>query len=286
VTELTLWMGTVGQGSFRERLAAAATCGYSSMSVAPTDCDALPATRVRSLADAAGIRLIALDPLVSWLPGSEPPDGWRPDPARRALIDRLARFEVDHVLDLAAILGCATVTVIEPYGTSVPVEHGAAAFAEVCDHAARSGLAVQLEAMPFSGIPDLISARSIVDMAGRSNGGLVLDTWHLFRSGGDPSIVATLPIEGLSVQLCDGPAVAEADLWAEALNRRLLPGDGSFDLAGVMAALRLRGFDGPIGPEVISAELRACHPVDAACRAARACRTLLRTSFASRTDWK
>ena len=84
----------------------------------------------------------------------------------------------------------------------------------------------------------------------------------------------TLPLENLSIQLSDAPAVAEGDLWSEALERRLLPDHGALDLAGVVAVLLRRGFTGPIGPEVISSELRLLDPVDAARRAEVACRRL------------
>ena len=274
MTELTLWMGTVAQGSFTERLAAAATCGYSGMSVSPTDCSAVPPSRMSQLAGDAGIKLVALDPLVCWLPHWDPPPIGSIDPARLELMNSLMRFDVERALDLAAALGCTAVSVIEPYATPVPLEIGAEAFADACDRAADRGLVLQLEAMPFSGIPDLEAARSIVQLAGRDNGGLMLDTWHLFRSGGTAALVETLPLEHLSVQLSDAPALAEADLWSEALERRLLPCQGALDLAGVLAVLLRRGFAGPIGPEVISSELRRLDPVDAAHRAKVACQQL------------
>jgi sugar phosphate isomerase/epimerase len=276
VTDLTLWMGTVAQGTFTARLGAAAACGYTSMSAAPTDCVTTSPELLRRHAEAAGIRLVALDPLVSWLPGRRRPTAAL-DPRRRALLDGVAGFTVDQVLDLAAALGCTSVSAIEPYGVPVAVATAAEALAGVCDRAADRGLVVHLEAMPFSGIPDLATALSIVQLAGRDNAGLVLDTWHLFRSGGDASLIASLPVDRLSVQLCDAPAVPGADPWTEALDRRLLPGDGDLDLVGVVEALRARGFTGVIGPEVISAELRALSPVDAATRAMAACRRLLET---------
>ena len=192
-----------------------------------------------------------------------------------AVLQGAARFGVDGVLHMAQALGCASVSAIEPFGRPVPVEQGAEAFAAVCDRAAQHGLAVQMEPMPFSGIPDLRTAASMVQLAGRPNGGLVLDTWHLFRSGGDPSLIAEIPMECLSVQLCDAPQAAEPDLWTEALDRRLLPGTGALDLAGVVTALGVRGFAGPIGPEVISAELRKLTPIEAARQAAEACTSLL-----------
>lgn len=274
MTDLTLWMGTVAQGPFLERVAAAAGCGYAAMSVAPTDCGAVPPELMRRQAVDAGIRLVALDPLASWWP-RRPTSAPLIDPRRQALVNAMVAFTVDRTLDLAATLGCASVSAIEPYGVPADIDEATEAFATLCDQAADRGLVVQLEAMPFSGIPDLATALSIVQRSARDNGGLVLDTWHLFRSGGDASLVERLPVERLAVQLCDAPAVPEADLWNEALDRRLLPGDGALDLAGVLNVLRTRGFVGPMGPEVISAELRDLPTVVAADLAMQACRRLL-----------
>src|SRR3954453_20422650 len=119
MTGLTLWMGTVAQGSFVERLEAAAACGYSSMSVAPSDGDTVPPRRMRRLAEKASIRLIALDPLIAWLPDWAPPMGRPIDADRMAILEGAARFDLNGVLHMAAALGCASVSVIEPYGRPV-----------------------------------------------------------------------------------------------------------------------------------------------------------------------
>jgi sugar phosphate isomerase/epimerase len=274
MTSLTLWAGTVAQGSFVERLDAAVYCGYSGMSVPLTDLVDIAPDRFRDRARNAGVALVALESMVNWLPDWSMRPGAAIDPARRAIMADLAGFDVDRTLDLAAALGCAAISVIEPFGEPVPIELGAEAFGDLCDRAAGRGLVMQLEAMPFSGIPDLPTAVAIMDMADRCNAGLMLDAWHLFRSGGNAALVDVIPLQNMSVQLSDAPRVPEPDLWTEALERRLLPGDGAMDLVGVLAALRRRGFEGPIGPEVISGQIRLLEPRVAAGRAAAACRRL------------
>lgn len=94
-------------------------------------------------------------------------------------------YSVHDCLGFAQDLGADLISLIEPYGRHVPAELGAEACARVCDQAAGQGLRVQLEFMPFSGILDLRSAWEIVRLAGRSNGGLVLDRWHFYRSAPD-----------------------------------------------------------------------------------------------------
>ncbi|MEU6422899.1 sugar phosphate isomerase/epimerase family protein, partial [Streptomyces spiralis] len=183
MTELTLWMGTVGQADFARRVAAAAACGYAAVSVLPSDCLDMDPERLRAMAEAEGVRLLALDPVTTWLPGWSPARGWTDIPERIAFAESFAAWEVDVTLRTAAALGCRSVSLIEPYGRPVPLDRGAEAFASVCDRAADYGIQVALEAMPFSGIPDLATAWSIVVTAGPDNGGHVQDNTALIRGG-------------------------------------------------------------------------------------------------------
>lgn len=272
---MVLWMGTVGPSTFAERLSAAAAAGYAAMSVLPLEVRGDAAELRRRAAD-AGVRLRAADPLAGWLPD------WSPTvhtgAERERFLRPLAALGVDRVLETAAALGCADVSVIEPYGRTVPLDLGVEAFARVCDRAAGHGMSARLEAMPFSGVPDVGAAWDIVQLAGRPNGGLVVDTWHLFRGGFRPGLLEELPVDRLTLQLCDAGPVRAADPWDEA-RHRLLPGDGVLDLASVTATLQRRGFAGPVGPEVVSPALARLGPHEAALRAARACRALLDRSL-------
>ncbi|WP_433749304.1 sugar phosphate isomerase/epimerase family protein [Amycolatopsis sp. 3B14] len=260
-----------------ERLRLAAACGYDSTSALPTEIAKNP-RRLRTLAESLGIELIALDPLVSWLPDWEPLPGACGDSVRQAFMTAMNGLDVSRVLQIAASSGCTGVSAVEPYGRRVPVDRGGVAFAALCDQAAEHGLVVRLEPMPYSGIPDYESALSIIRAAGRANSGLVLDTWHFFRGGSSLPLLDDLPLEHLVVQLSDAPAAPEPDLWAEASQRRLLPGAGALDLRGVLKALRERGFSGPVGPEVVSTGLWSLGAAEAARQAAAACRALLDAS--------
>jgi sugar phosphate isomerase/epimerase len=277
LTEYVLWAGTLGQASFEERLAATAAAGCFGMSVFPWDSrpsggHGSRAAELRAQADDSGVRLVAVDPLSSWLPDWPPPTAseWAigVSPERVAYAELFATYSVDECLTLGSELGADLVTVIEPYGRPVVIDVAAAAFAEVCDRAAGHDLRVQLEFMPFSGVPDLRSAWEIVDLAGRTNGGLVIDAWHFFRGEPDLALLASLPGDKVfSLQLSDGPQCPEPDLWLAAARDRLLPGAGEFDLTTLLAAVRTHQPRAVIGPEVVSAALAAMHPTQAALRA-------------------
>lgn len=107
---------------------------------------------------------------------------------------------------------------------------GVANFAQVCDEAARFGLKIALEFMRWRSVRTIEEAARFVGAAAKSNGGIVLDTLHLSRSGGSPAAVAKVPVESiLYVQLCDAAAVGPAsdeEAIAEARGGRLNPGAG------------------------------------------------------------
>ena len=52
------------------------------------------------------------------------------------------------------------------------------------------------------------------------------------------------------------PLASGADVLFETTQRRLLPGEGAFDLKRFAATLRAAGFDGVVGPEILSEESR------------------------------
>ncbi len=71
-----------------------------------------------------------------------------------------------------------------------------------------------------------------------------------------------------AIQLSDAPAEPGPEVFAETMGARLLPGDGACDLPGFLAALSENAGDVPISVEVLSDELRAAGPTDAAVRTA------------------
>ena len=59
------------------------------------------------------------------------------------------------------------------------------------------------------------------------------------------------------------------------MNRRRYCGEGSFDLPGIVAALRTAGWTGPWGVEILSEEHRSLPVRDALARAAEGARLLV-----------
>jgi sugar phosphate isomerase/epimerase len=118
----------------------------------------------------------------------------------------------------------------------------------------------------LDGVMELIAA------IGTGNVGVLLDSWHLYTSGG-----AIADLEHLSshdvvvVHVNDAPAGIARDDQIDTV--RALPMDtGVIDLVAFMQALRQMGYDGPVMPEPFSQrlnDLAATDPPAAAREAAR-----------------
>ena len=148
----------------------------------------------------------------------------------------------DHgeaIVDLAAELGARHVLVASgPAERSEVVER----FAALCNRAGGSTVTMVLEFLPIFSIDSLAAALSVVAEAGYANGGVLVDTLHLARSGGGPDdLVGIEPHRLPYLQIADArelPIDASLNgLREEALHGRLLPGHGDLPLTEVLAAV-------------------------------------------------
>jgi sugar phosphate isomerase/epimerase len=133
-------------------------------------------------------------------------------------------------------------------------------FARLCREAAERGTNVLFEMLPaaFSRAPSLDAVLAICVGSGASNGGIMLDNLHLQRTATPPEDIARkvprdLP---LGIEINDGALAMPADLLDSVVNRRLLPGDGEFDIGAFLQAVWTHGYDGPIGVEVLNEYIR------------------------------
>jgi sugar phosphate isomerase/epimerase len=161
-------------------------------------------------------------------------------------------------------------------GALPPLAVVAERFAGVCERAARRGLLVALEFLPWSPIPDAASAWEIVQRAGQRNGGVLVDAWHHFRGAADPDMLRAIPPQHVvAVQIDDADATPVGTPFEDTVLRRRLPGAGSFDLVGLIRLLDDRGVSAPISVEIIAPDFHALPVEEAARTAADATRTVL-----------
>ena len=79
----------------------------------------------------------------------------------------------------------------------------------------------------------------------------------------------------VGVELDDADEHVVGTLFEDTVHRRRYCGEGSFDLPGMVAALRATGWNGPWGVEILSDEHRALPVRDALDRAARTARAVI-----------
>jgi len=110
----------------------------------------------------------------------------------------------------------------------------------------------------FSRAPSLDAVVAICNGAGAANGGIMLDNLHLQRSGTAPQdIVRKIGRDvPLGVEINDGTLAMPVDLEDSVINKRLLPGDGEFDIEAFLHAVWTNGYEGPIGVEVLNEYIR------------------------------
>jgi sugar phosphate isomerase/epimerase len=270
--ELVFCAGTLLRGSFDELVRAASAGGFRGLSLWPRHAEAARAggrsdAELRARVADAGIAVHEIEPLLAWLPEGS----LAPEHAKLAGPPPAVFFE------LAEALGAQSVLAVDGFGARAGIDALVAAFAELCDAAAGRGLEVKLEFTPWSAVPDAATAERIVREAGRPNAGIVVDSWHFFRGGGEPDQLRDLPgalVRG--VQINDGPREpGDPDLARESLHARRLPGEGELDLVGFVTALDAIGSAAPIGVEVFSDELAGLGPEALGRRAGESTRALL-----------
>jgi sugar phosphate isomerase/epimerase len=108
-------------------------------------------------------------------------------------------------------------------------------FAALCELADRFGIRPHLEFMPWTDVPNIMTALQIVGET--HNGGLLLDAFHLNRSGGEITDIPANDARFGYLQLCDiaGPIpVNMDDILSEARAARLFPGDGDCPLPALI----------------------------------------------------
>ena len=264
-----LWSATLLGAGFRTRLDAAVSADLTGMTVGPGDVEALgagvgdAAQRARDL----GVDTLIAEAYTEWYPHAVPP----------VPFESLA-WDVDTFRRTASVFGCRDVCLVAPFKTDQPLDALAERFAAACDAFAVDGHTVHLEFSPFPPIGSLATAWSILQSADRPNAGITVDSWHFFRGDPDLDLLRSIPGDRItSVQLNDGSAEIVESLVKDTFLHRRLPGEGDFDLVGLVDALRSIDALHVVGAEVLSAELSAAMPpAELVRRAAAACERVLR----------
>ncbi|WP_326758217.1 sugar phosphate isomerase/epimerase [Streptomyces phaeochromogenes] len=254
--------------TLRERVEAAGSAGYKGFGLLYADL--VEAERpyglsgIRSLFEDNGLVHIELELLTDW---------WA-DGAPRAASDAV-RLEL---LRAAEALGARHLKIgpdVEnrPWELDLWAEEFAALAAQADGVGARLGI----EFLPWSNLKTVHDGLRLVEAAGHPAGGLIIDVWHTERAHTPPADLASVPASRIvGVELNDADSEVIGTLFEDTVRRRRLCGEGSFDLTGIISALRTAGWTGPWGVEILSDTHRALPVREAAEAAYRTAATVLK----------
>ena len=265
VPRLALHTWSLDTTPLADALAAARGAGWDAIELRRADFDRAvaagrPAESVLELVKAGGLPVACVGVEFGWM--------W----ADGASLTRLLRV-FDEQCARAAALGAAIV--MSPVDkTRGPVARAAAGVREVGDIATRHGvrLAVEFNSQAEQ-LNTLVRVREVLTVAGHPACGLLLDTYHLRRSGWPMREVEDLaPEEIVYVQFSDVPATGVAP---GQIMPRLAPGRGVVDFKTFFALVRSRGYAGPLSYEAPDPEAWKRPPADVAREALEATRRFL-----------
>jgi sugar phosphate isomerase/epimerase len=234
----------------RRRVEIAAQAGFKGMGFWHADLAEIRRTRgfreMKQILADNGIVHIEVEWLLDWFTSG----------ARRAASDETRQL----LLEAAEELGARHIKIGDLGNDCADLPKLTEEFGLLCRQAAERGTLVLFEMLPaqFSRAPSLDAVLAICRGSGARNGGIMLDNLHLERTGTPPDdIVRKIGRDiPLGVEINDGALAVSKKFEDSVINKRLLPGDGEFDLAAFLCAVWNQGYDGPIGVEVLNEYIR------------------------------
>lgn len=219
---LSLASGVLPEFSPEQTAAAAIAAGWHATGIwaEPATWTTATTRAVRDRLGDAGLRV--LDVAVVWL---------QPGPLDPAHL---------RILDIGAALGAENALVVS---SDPDTEATATKLATLATHASGTGVRVALEFAAFTEVRRLSDALALLARAELADISLLVDPLHFARTGGRPRDLEAVPHSRLAyAQFCDAPAEGphpdDRDaIIHEAVDLRLMPGDGALPLTELLAIL-------------------------------------------------
>lgn len=237
-----------------ERATAASKAGYEGIGIYLPDLRV--ALRTHSLEDLAqmhkdlGLKYIELEFLQGWWADGD--ERVESDQKRLELLAAAEVFDATHIKVGGHI--CRNEGEIPPaldYDLFAPALH------QLGVEAAEHGTRIAIEFITTSDVASVTDAVRLIEWADHPALGLCVDNWNIERGLSTNADVAGIPAgKVFAVEVTDGLHEKRDGAFEDMINYRLLPGDGEFDIAGFVDAIRATGFTGPWGIEILSSEQR------------------------------
>lgn len=231
-------------GTLTEKLTAAARAGFDGVEIFENDLLAthLSPEEVRARCADLGLSIDLYQPMRDIEAVPE-------DVFARNLRRARHKFEVMRRLGADTVLVCSSVS---PHAFDDDAL-AARQLGRLADLAQDFGIRVAYEALAWGRhVRTYDHAWRIVDAAGHPALGTCLDSFHILSRGSDPAGIEDIPGEKIFfLQLADAPLLA-MDVLQWSRHYRCFPGQGGFDVAGLVRHVLRTGYDGPLSLEVFN----------------------------------
>ncbi|MFE5190506.1 bifunctional sugar phosphate isomerase/epimerase/4-hydroxyphenylpyruvate dioxygenase family protein [Streptomyces sp. NPDC056628] len=235
-------------GALTEKLTAASRAGFDGVEIFENDLLASPLTpeEIRARCADLGLGIELYQPMrdVEAVPADE---------FARNLRRARHKFELMRRLGADTVLVCSSVHPLAVDDDALAADQ----LSRLADLAQEFGIKVAYEALAWGRhVHTYTHAWSIVEAAGHPALGTCLDSFHILSRGTDPKAIEDIPGEKIFfLQLADAPLPA-MDVLQWSRHHRCFPGQGGFDVAGLLRHVLRTGYDGPLSLEVFNDVLR------------------------------
>ncbi|WP_405865321.1 sugar phosphate isomerase/epimerase and 4-hydroxyphenylpyruvate domain-containing protein [Streptomyces sp. NBC_01515] len=234
-------------GSLTEKLTAASRAGFDGVEIFENDLLASPLTpeEIRARCADLGLTIDLYQPMrdIEAVPEAE---------FARNLRRARHKFELMRRLGTDTVLVCSSVSPLAEDDDAL----AAAQLSQLADLAQEFGVRVAYEALAWGRhVSTYDHAWRIVETAGHPALGTCLDSFHILSRGSEPKDlkgIADIPGEKIFfLQLADAPLLA-MDVLQWSRHYRCFPGQGGFDVTGLVRHVLAAGYDGPLSLEIFN----------------------------------
>jgi 4-hydroxyphenylpyruvate dioxygenase len=231
-------------GSLTEKLTAASRAGFDGVEIFENDLLASPLApeEIRARCADLGLTIDLYQPMrdIEAVPEAE---------FVRNLRRARHKFELMRRLGTDTVLVCSSVSPLAEDDDAL----AAAQLSQLADLAQEFGVRVAYEALAWGRhVSTYDHAWRIVETARHPALGTCLDSFHILSRGSDPKGIEDIPGEKIFfLQLADAPLLA-MDVLQWSRHYRCFPGQGGFDVAGLLRHVLSAGYDGPLSLEIFN----------------------------------
>ncbi|WUD77198.1 sugar phosphate isomerase/epimerase and 4-hydroxyphenylpyruvate domain-containing protein [Streptomyces sp. NBC_00510] len=256
-------------GPLTEKLSAAARAGFQGVEIFENDLLASPLSpgEIRSRAADLGLSIDLYQPMRDIEAVPE-------DTFTRNLRRAGHKFRLMRELGTDTILVCSSVSPLAADDDAL----AAAQLRRLAELAQEHGVKVAYEALAWGRhVNTYDHAWRIVEAADHPALGVCLDSFHILARGSNPKGIEDIPGEKIFfLQLADAPLMAmDALQWSR--HYRCFPGQGGFDIPGLVGHVLRAGYQGPLSLEVFNDVFRQADAGRTAVDAQRSLRLLQET---------